>query len=219
MLNTLHKKLKLKPNQTIAVINKPKDFEQTVMPLPEGSKVLRTYSSKCDVVFWFVKSAAEVEAGQQEVLSALSNSNVIWIAYPKASSGLQTDLNSDKGWEPLMAKPDISFIAYIAFNEVWSTFCIRKKTDADKKREAKPVVREIFNYADSKTKTIILPDDLKLILEKNKRAKAIFDALSFSNKREYVEWVITAKREETRQNRLTKTIELLLQGNKNPAGR
>jgi hypothetical protein len=153
------------------------------------------------------------------VLSALSNTNVIWIAYPKGTSGIQSDLNRDKGWEPILARKDISFIAYIAFNEVWSTFCIRRKTEADKRREAKPAVREIFKYADSKYKTIILPDDLKSILEKHKKANTFFETLSYSNKREYVEWVITAKREETRQNRITKTIELLLQGNKNPAGR
>jgi Bacteriocin-protection, YdeI or OmpD-Associated len=219
MINSLHKKLKLKPNQKIAVINKPADFEPTIATLPEGAKLVKSYSSKCDVIFWFVKKADEVEAAQQEVLSALSNTNVIWIAYPKGTSGMQSDLNRDKGWEPILARKDISFIAYIAFNEVWSTFCIRRKTEADKRREAKPAVREIFKYADSKYKTVILPDDLKSILEKHKKANTFFETLSYSNKREYVEWVITAKRLETRQNRITKTIELLLQGNKNPAGR
>jgi uncharacterized protein YdeI (YjbR/CyaY-like superfamily) len=47
----------------------------------------------------------------------------------------------------------------------------------------------------------------------------LFDKLAFSHRREYVEWVITAKREETRNARLQGTIDRLLAGLKNPADR
>jgi uncharacterized protein YdeI (YjbR/CyaY-like superfamily) len=49
------------------------------------------------------------------------------------------------------------------------------------------------------------------LLNKNKKAKAVFDKFSFSHKKEYIEWITSAKRDETRQTRLNKTIEMLLE--------
>ena len=79
------------------------------------------------------------------------------------------------------------------------------------------IAAEIFDYADSKTKTVRLPDDLSKVLAKNKKAHKNFELLAYSNKREYVEWIISAKRDETRQVRLQSTIEKLLLGKKNPS--
>jgi len=39
-----------------------------------------------------------------------------------------------------------------------------------------------------------------------KEAKAIFEKLSYTHQREYVMWINEAKKEETRQNRVVKTI-------------
>lgn len=219
MNSALHKKLRIGVSQSLGIVNKPKGFDEAMLPLPEGTKISKVFSSKNDVIFWFVKTKSELEKTLDKVLAALSDNNIIWIGYPKGTSGIQTDLSRDKGWESIMAKPEISFVSFIAFDDTWSVFCIRKKNAADIKREQKPVKREIFDYADSKTKTIMLPDDLEKILNKNKKAKTIFDALAFSHKREYVEWIITAKRDETRKARLQGTIDKLNTGYKNPAGR
>ena len=77
-------------------------------------------------------------------------------------------------------------------------------------------VREIFNWVNPATKEIKLPDDLAAALKKNKKEAAYFDSLSFTNKKEYIEWIITAKREETRKERLAGTIERLGKEWKNP---
>jgi len=58
------------------------------------------------------------------------------------------------------------------------------------------------------------PKELAAALRKDKRAKATYDALSPSHKREYDEWVGEAKREETRQKRLATTLEWLSEGKK-----
>jgi uncharacterized protein YdeI (YjbR/CyaY-like superfamily) len=70
-----------------------------------------------------------------------------------------------------------------------------------------------------KNQIINLPPDVIAVLKKNPKAKQFFDLQNFSNRREYVEWIITAKREKTRQQRLSGMIERLLKGFKNPAGR
>ena len=56
------------------------------------------------------------------------------------------------------------------------------------------------------------PDDLLAALKKNKAAKATFDAFPPSCKREYIEWIVEAKREETRAKRLTQAVEWMAEG-------
>lgn len=57
-----------------------------------------------------------------------------------------------------------------------------------------------------------MPDDLGVALKKNAKARATFDAFPSSCKREYIEWITEAKREETRSRRLAQTIEWLAEG-------
>ena len=104
-----------------------------------------------------------------------------------------------------------------SFDDTWSVFGFRAKTAADKKKESKPKVREIFNWVDPTTKEVKLPNDFATALKKKKKEEAIFNSLSFTNKKEYIEWIVTAKREETRNNRIKGTIERLRKGWKNPS--
>jgi uncharacterized protein YdeI (YjbR/CyaY-like superfamily) len=57
-----------------------------------------------------------------------------------------------------------------------------------------------------------VPADLEKALKKNARARAAFEAFSPSHRREYVEWIEEAKREETRTKRLAKAIEWMADG-------
>ena len=142
---------------------------------------------------------------------------LVWVYYPKGSSGLQTDLTRDKGWDCLLSASDkLTWINLISFDDTWSVFGFRAKSDADKKKEARPKTREIFNWVDPNTKEVRIPDDLHAPLQKNKKAMAFFNALSFTNKKEYLEWIITAKRNDTRAERISGTLERLNKGWKNP---
>jgi len=49
-------------------------------------------------------------------------------------------------------------------------------------------------------------------LKKNEKAKQVFEGFPSSHKREYLEWIIEAKTEETRNKRLAKAIEWLGEG-------
>jgi uncharacterized protein YdeI (YjbR/CyaY-like superfamily) len=57
-----------------------------------------------------------------------------------------------------------------------------------------------------------VPDDLVAALKKNARALATFDAFPPSCRREYVEWITEAKREETRARRLEQAVEWMAEG-------
>ncbi len=64
----------------------------------------------------------------------------------------------------------------------------------------------------SERKELVVPDDLAVALKKNKKALATFNGFSYSHKKEYVEWIVGAKQEATRQRRLATAIEWLAEG-------
>jgi uncharacterized protein YdeI (YjbR/CyaY-like superfamily) len=57
-----------------------------------------------------------------------------------------------------------------------------------------------------------MPKPLAAALKKNKKALSVFEAFSPSNKREYIEWIMEAKSDETLNKRLATTIEWLEEG-------
>ena len=57
-----------------------------------------------------------------------------------------------------------------------------------------------------------MPAELEAALDGDAAVRAVFDALSFTHRREYAEWVAEAKREETRHRRAAKTVEGLRAG-------
>ena len=56
------------------------------------------------------------------------------------------------------------------------------------------------------------PSDLATALLENKAAKATFDAFPPGCKREYIEWIVEAKRQETRAKRLAQAVEWMAEG-------
>ena len=86
---------------------------------------------------------------------------------------------------------------------------------ADKiKRPANPISIKGINM---ETRTITAPEELQSRFSKNKKANAFFDTLSFTNKKEYIVWITSAKKDETKKARLDATIEKLSLGKRNPS--
>jgi len=220
MATTVSDKLKIKANYSLLTLHPPDNFKKGLQLLPAGVKISDS-TKEYDQVHWFVLNRAQMEKEMSKVMKLLKPGVTVWVYYPKGSSKIQTDLTRDKGWDCLLAEGDkLTWISLISFDDTWSVFGFRAKTDADKKKDIKPQApREIFKWVNPETKEVRLPDDLAGVFKKNKKEAALFDALSFSNKKEYVEWVVTAKREETRAQRLTETVKRLAKGWKNPANR
>jgi hypothetical protein len=65
---------------------------------------------------------------------------------------------------------------------------------------------------DAEPRVVEIPEDLMKELKKEREAKAFFDQLSYTHRKEYVAWINGAKREETRRNRISKMIDMLKQG-------
>jgi hypothetical protein len=218
MAVSLAQKLKIKDGVKICTVSAPGDFKQKLEPLPAGVSVSSNAKS-CTQIHWFVKNKAEMEKDLDKVLLMLKEDAICWIYYPKGSSKIQTDLTRDKGWDALLAHKELQWLSLISFDETWSAFAMRLKTKTDEKKEAKPVQRAIFDYINPETKEIRLPDDLATELKRHKEEKKYFDGLAFSHRKEYVEWIVSAKREETRMQRVQKTIDMLSNKWKNPSNR
>ncbi|HET6996287.1 MAG TPA: YdeI/OmpD-associated family protein [Chitinophagaceae bacterium] len=217
MATSISEKLRIKSKDVLLTLNAPADFKKGLKDLPSGVKITDSGKEYAQV-HWFVSTQAQLQKELSKVMKLVKPGIIVWVYYPKISSGLQTDLNRDKGWDCLMKEGDkLTWISLISFNETWSVFGLRAKTDADRKKEAKPAPeREIFKWVNLQTKEVRLPEDLAASLKKNKKQADYFDSLSFTNKKEYVEWIVTAKREETRKERVAGTIERLGKQWKNP---
>ena len=67
---------------------------------------------------------------------------------------------------------------------------------------------EVILEQDTKEREIDAPADLKKALKTSKLDKA-FDKLSYTHRKEYVQWIEGAKKAETRENRIVKTMDMI----------
>jgi hypothetical protein len=69
---------------------------------------------------------------------------------------------------------------------------------------------------DDQPRVVEVPPALASALSGDDRAKAAFDALSYTHRREYAKWIAEAKREDTRERRVGKAVEMLRERTKAP---
>ncbi|MBL7712945.1 MAG: YdeI/OmpD-associated family protein [Chitinophagaceae bacterium] len=209
----LAKKLRITPGTLITAVQAPDNYEDLLGQLPEQVSIRYRLQQNSSFVQWFVSNKAELETGLQRVLRALAPGALLWIIYPKQSSGWQTDLTRDKGWECLEGL-EMEWLSLVSFSDEWSAFLMR---NSPPKKKPQPKADHAASYYDATAKTVLVPEDLAEAFRDEQEAKAVFEAYAYSHRKEYVVWIVSAKRPETRASRVVKTIEMLLAGKKNPA--
>lgn len=60
---------------------------------------------------------------------------------------------------------------------------------------------------DTEPRTVSVPNDFGKALQRNPQVKEAFDRLSYTHKKEYVQWIEEAKKQETRERRIQKAVE------------
>jgi len=217
-MSPVSKKLHIKPNTKWLFYTPPDNYLSVLEPLPEGSTAAFDPEGAFDGIQLFVRNSDELKAGLVVIHPLLKIDTILWVTYPKKSSGIPSDLEMMGNWdEP--AKYGLRPVATAAIDETWTAIRLR--------REGLPKVSEFRNEAlkkneyaefiDQDARRITLPPDMKLVLEQSVTALGFFDSLSFTNKKEYVVWILSAKQEKTRNERLGKLTGKLLAGKKNPA--
>jgi hypothetical protein len=217
MASTVAQKLRIREGSTLRTLHAPAGFAAALGPLPEGVRIAKN-GKLFDQLHWFVQSRAGMEEDLPGVLELLQPGVVCWIYYPKGSSGIQTDLTRDKGWDALLAHK-LHWLSLISFDATWSAFGMRLPTEADSRKTVELKPRAVFDHIDPVKKLVFLPDDLAEALHAAPAEAAFYESLSFTSRKEYLEWVVSAKRPETRATRVLETVERLKNGWKNPANR
>ena len=96
-ITPLPKKLGIKAGHSVAVISPPEDVEKILGELPEGAvlQVGLTGKKEFDVIMMFVTRRADLECRLTEMRRGMAPAAGLWVAWPKKSSGVATDLTED----------------------------------------------------------------------------------------------------------------------------
>jgi len=218
---TLIEKLKIKPG-AIAIINAPQDLLPEFRSFKPSSSIPAGAKQSFDFVLLFATHLKDLEPAWKRIIPALKNDAIFWMASPKKTSGLPTDLarmspdgssiHSGSPWQPVMA---------VSIDDTWSgtRYKFAPNLESERMNRATEEVRDSDGtlVVDRVNRVIYPPKDLAAILKKHPEARLFFDGLSFTNQREYVTWIVESKKAETRTKRLTSALEKLVSGKKNPS--
>lgn len=90
----LAQKLGIKEGTTIALLDPPEGVEQTLAPLPAGVTLRSGNRAAREMTLWFATSRRELQKRFASVAKAVGE-GTLWMAWPKRSSGVETDLSED----------------------------------------------------------------------------------------------------------------------------
>jgi hypothetical protein len=214
----LVKKLLIRPTHRILLVNAPAGYTAELGPLPREVQVHQTPEGQYDLVQLFVIDRQELERDLAWLLDHLREDTIFWITYPKKSSGIRTDLGMMQSWDET-ARYGLSGVAAASIDDTWTA--LRFKPDHLVKKSGvgnQQISGSDFGeYIDVANRKVTLPDDVKAEMMNHPVAMSFYEELSYTNKKEYVLWILTAKQEKTRQDRISKMVQKLLEGMKNPA--
>jgi len=210
----------MKPGHYWLLYNAPTHYLNLLEPLPEGAAISYSTNGNFDGIQLFVKDSHELAQSLKIVMPLLQPGSVFWITYPKKSSGIKSDLEMTKSWDEL-DKYNYGAVTAAAINETWTALRFKPKelTKTSDTCNSEIKQNEYSTWIDVDNKTVRLPDWIKAVLQKSAQALANYENLSYSNRKEYVLWVLTGKQEKTKQERLVKLVEKLEAGKKNPSER
>jgi len=217
-MTALSKKLQIRSGSKWLFFNVPANYLPIIEPLPYEVQIGYDAVDEYNGIQLFIKNSTELTTSLQILKPILKPDTIFWITYPKKSSGIQTDLQMMSSWDELTAL-GLRVVTSISVNETWTALRFKpiEHTKTSEGRNEAVRNNEYGAYIDVDNKQITLPPVMKETLEQVPQALAFYQQLSYSNKKEYVLWILTAKQEKTRDERLAKLVEKLLAGKKNPA--
>ncbi len=92
---SLVQKLGIKAGNKIAILNSPVDYDQTLGALPPDVLTVDTRAGSLDFIHFFTSRRVELERRFPELKAALAPDGMLWIAWPKRASKMDTDLTED----------------------------------------------------------------------------------------------------------------------------
>jgi hypothetical protein len=121
---SLAQKLGVKPGHRLLILNAPGGYLDQLKPLPEGTTLHTSGEGQYDLVQLFVHNKADIDAHAPSALESLREDGLFWVAYPKQSSKMKTDINRDVGWETVKGL-GLDGVKQIAIDALWSALRFR----------------------------------------------------------------------------------------------
>ncbi|MBD1366428.1 YdeI/OmpD-associated family protein [Mucilaginibacter sp. ZT4R22] len=217
-MSPLAKKLLVKPGQTWLVLDPPEDYLAALEPLPDGVKLVFSVDGVVDGIQMFVRMSTELATRLADIKPILKPETILWVIYPKKNKGIDTDLEMMSGWD-VSKEYGLRPVASAAINDTWTTLRFRPEVLVKQSEFRNDAVKQNDHSAfiNPETKTVILPADVAAAMAAAPASIEIYNKLAYSHRKEYVVWILSAKQEQTRLNRIAKMVEMLLTGKKNPS--
>lgn len=89
----LARKLGIKPGMLVGILNEPAEFRSALAPIPPGVTLIAQPDAGCDVIVVFGANAAHLRTGFEQALRLVRAETALWVAWPKKSSGMDSDLS------------------------------------------------------------------------------------------------------------------------------
>jgi hypothetical protein len=118
-VTSLAEKLRILEGTQALALAAPRECLDLLSELPEGAKISTSGRGPFGVVLACVLERRDVEGLFRQARSALGGDGVLWMAYPKKSSKIRTDLTRDQGWE-VLADRGWAVVDEVAVNETWT---------------------------------------------------------------------------------------------------
>ena len=214
----LAKKLQIKAAHRVLLVNAPAYYQKLLEPLPREVQLFNKPDGTFDVIQLFVLNSQELQRDLAWLQDHLRTDTILWITYPKKSSGIESDLEMMQSWNET-SQYGLTGVAAAAINETWTALRFRPSSQVKRSEVCNSEIENnaLGQYIDVRNRVIRLPSDLQSAMQAQPGSITFFDTLSYTNKKEYLSWVLTAKQEKTKTDRIQKTVEKLLSGKKNPS--
>lgn len=112
-------KLGIKEGHRVAILGAPADYGSILGELPPQVKPGKELRSEMNFLHFFTKSRDELAQKFQSLKSSLAPSGMLWISWPKGSSGVPTDLNENLVREIGLSHGLVD-VKVCAIDETWS---------------------------------------------------------------------------------------------------
>ena len=115
----LPKKLGIKEGTRVALVNAPKDFESELGELPDNVEFIKRPTKSLDIILFFVLNERALVRDFAKLAARLTANGMIWIAWPKKSSGVATDLTEPRV-QRIGLDAGLVDVKVCAIDETWS---------------------------------------------------------------------------------------------------
>ncbi|MEZ4694780.1 MAG: hypothetical protein R2832_00040 [Rhodothermales bacterium] len=115
----LAKKLGIKPGFRVKTVNAPPDYAKLLDPLPGPVTLSPRLRADVDMVHLFTTRRAELESKLPSLIDEIRRDGMIWVSWPKKSSGVTTDITEDTIREVCLPLGLVD-VKVCAVDSVWS---------------------------------------------------------------------------------------------------